>query len=141
MPEAYLVLAISAPRQTVQVALSTYNLRSIELIAYSATGLTNTSPLFFSLPNQACQPVYGNVTQSSFPLLFGNSPNDAVFLSRAIDITGTNRWNNAGILDVCINDVNNNPGLFTQLVLIFSVKSGDPVYKTPDNITYNLMQA
>lgn len=121
VPDAFLVLRITQPRQDIFIGPCNEGFKHIRLIQYRVTGHDPLQTLYFRFRNESTIPVHGSVG-NRYPLIFvadtaasGVNPN----ISGKFDVTGEHQFNDAKKLDIEIDNFDGSPAVFTELILVF----------------------
>lgn len=126
----------------VDIGYSSDKIRSVKLIQYSAQGLADTTPFIFKVKDQGQTPVYGNVTTSDFPLLWGSFPNDHVSLQTPIEIMGDSYMSGAAKIVIELRSVIPlTIPIFSKMWLLFYVNYlTEPIWGVPTKQEYSFLQ-
>lgn len=121
---------------------SSDKIKSIKLIQYSAQGLADTTPFLFRISDQGQVPVYGNVTQTETPLMWGNFPNDHQSIQHPIEILGDSYMNGAAKIYLELKSIlPQTIPVFSKLWLYFHVNYlTEPLFGVPTRQEYSFLQ-
>jgi len=138
----YLIVRLTQPKQTVTLGFGPRGVNSCELIEYYANGLSNQAPLFFGIREQPTSVLFGNVTQSLFPLMFKAWPETSEFLNIPIQVLfGSDIFNNSVQVEFDVYDVNHNPAIFSSIILVFRVNIEHPCMEGVTFLEQSMFQA
>lgn len=142
MSDVLYVIKLTQASQVAQINLAQQHLYDFQLVEYYAEGLVNSSPLFVRFMNQPMTAIFGNLPATALPLIFDKSPNAAQILSNPLPVTLGQNFNDSHQLDLRVEDLNQNPAIFSRLILIFKARYESPEFKfRMTNLEKSLRQA